>query len=72
MLGKIIASFCLFLTICGTLCLLLDGFFEKHFNISDVCFTHQTNSGVLSKTSKNWYDDEDDLDDEQDPILNNY
>lgn len=62
MLGKIVTSFCFFLIVCGTLCLVLDGLFEKR----------QINSGVLSKKSKNWYDDEDDLDDEQDPILNNY
>lgn len=60
-LGKIVSSICLFLTVCGIICLLLDGFFERP----------PSYSGVLSKKSKKWYDDEDE-DDEPDPILNNY
>ena len=60
-LGKIVASLCLCLTVCGMMCLVLDFLFESR----------PTHSCVLSKKLKDW-DNEDDFDDEKDPILNNY
>jgi hypothetical protein len=72
MLGKIVTSFCLFLTICGMVCLILDGFFEKRLNILNVCFGYHINTGILCKRVSSWYDDDDDIEEESDPILNNY